>query len=92
MNDKDISYDDESVVSRDELMRRINERLSSDSRELRDARMTGSPSFGNYYATGDAAEPSGDVDIESIGRELGVLRDDESYVGHKDDRSSSSAS
>jgi hypothetical protein len=40
--------------------------------------MTESPSFGNFYAdTNEIADRPGDIDIESIGREIGVLRDDE---------------
>ena len=68
-------------VSRDDLVRRINEQLTSDGQSLHESRITESPSFGNFYAdTNEIADRPGDIDIESIGRELGVLRDDENYI------------
>ena len=73
-------------VSRDDLVRRINEQLTSDGQSLQESRMTESPSFGNFYAdTNEIADRPGYIDIESIGRELGVLRDDENYVEHTTD-------
>lgn len=74
---------DDKDVSRDDLMLRINRQLTSDSRSLQETRMEESPSFGNFYAdTNEIAERPGDIDIESIGRELGVLGADETYAGN----------
>jgi hypothetical protein len=68
-------------VSRDDLVERINGPLTTDSEDLQEQRMSESPSFGNFYAdTNEIAERPGDIDIESIGRELGVLDDDETYA------------
>lgn len=63
------------------LVRRINDQLTTDSDDLHELRMGGSPSIGNFYAdTNGIADRPGDIDIESIGRELGVLHDDENYA------------
>jgi len=70
----------ENDVSRDDLVQRINEQLATDGRSLMESRIEESPSFGNFYAdTNEIADRPGDIDIESIGRELGVLGDDETY-------------
>ena len=72
---------DDKDVSTDDLVRRINTQLTTDSRSLQKSRMEESPSFGNFYAdTNEIAERPGDIDIESIGRELGVLGADETYA------------
>ena len=72
-------------VSRDDLVQRINDQLTTDSESLQESRMDGSPSFGNFYAdTNEIADRPGDIDIESIGRELGVLGDDETYGENND--------
>ena len=72
---------DDKDVSKDDLVQRINEQLTTDSRSLQELRMEESPSFGNYYAgTNEIAERPGDIDIESIGRELGVLGHNETYT------------
>jgi hypothetical protein len=72
-------------VSRDDLVQRINDQLGTDSESLQEQRMEESPSFGNFYAdTNEIADRPGDIDIESIGRELGVLGDDETYAENAD--------
>jgi len=77
---KNITPTDNDISTAD-LVRRINRQLTSDGRSLRESRMSESPSFGNFYAdTNEIAERPGEIDIESIGRELGVLDDDENYV------------
>lgn len=73
----------EHDVTREDLVRRINRQLSSDRRILMESRMEESPSFGNFYAdTNEIADREGSIDIESIGRELGVLGEDETYAGN----------
>jgi hypothetical protein len=68
-------------VSRDDLVQRINGQLTTDSESLQEQRRSESPSFGNFYADiNEIADRPGDIDIESIGRELGVLDDDETYA------------
>jgi len=56
------------------LIERINRRLELNSQDRKAARMDGSPSFGHFYAQSESiSHRSGTIDIESIGRELGIL-------------------
>ena len=70
------------------LIGRINERLAEDSRALKEIRMEDSPSVGNLYDQSDGvADENGSIDIEAIGRRLGVLAPDESVARDTDRRS-----
>jgi hypothetical protein len=70
------------------LIDRINKKLTDDSRDQRDRQMAGSPSFGHFYEhPNELANRDGSIDLESIGRELGVLAPDESVAGCDRDRS-----
>ena len=61
-------------ISESVLLDRINERLTSDGEDLKDSRMSESPSIGHFYEHQESfAEPPGLADLETIGRELGVL-------------------
>jgi hypothetical protein len=75
-------------VNESALIERINERLTDDSRSLKDLMMADSPSFGHYYDQPDGvAERRGSIDIEAVGREMGVLAPDESVARDADPRS-----
>jgi hypothetical protein len=64
------------------LIQRINERLTRNGESQKQSRFAGSPSFGHFYAdTNSIAERPDEIDIESIGRELGVLGADEYLCG-----------
>ncbi|HEY2866749.1 MAG TPA: hypothetical protein VGJ02_06635 [Pyrinomonadaceae bacterium] len=68
-------------ISQSVLIERINERLTTDSQDLKESRMSESPSLGHFYEHPDAiAEGHGTADLESIGRELGVLHPDETVT------------
>ena len=65
-------------ISGSQLMERINRRLEAESQNRKEIRLDGSPSFGHFYAQSEPTSEERDlVDIESIGRELGVLNDSE---------------
>ena len=60
------------------LIERINRRLEFDSQNRKKSRMDGSPSFGHFYAQSEPTpRTNGPIDIESIGRELGILKPSE---------------
>ena len=68
-------------VTESVLIERINERLASERAELKDMQMSGSPSFGHFYDRSDEiAERRGSIDLEAIGREIGVLAPDEAVA------------
>lgn len=68
-------------VTESALIERINEKLSEESRDRKEVQMTGSPSVGNFYENANGiADREGAVDLESIGRELGVLAADETIA------------
>ena len=69
------------VITESELIGRINRKLALDSETSRAARMTESPSFGNYYAVADPVV-SGlrGNDLESLGRKLGLLFPHETLI------------
>jgi len=68
-------------VTESALIQRINERLADDSRALKELQMAGSPSIGHFYDQREVAVgPKGSIDIEAIGRKLGVLASDESVA------------
>jgi hypothetical protein len=61
-------------ISDSVLIERINRRLELNSQNRKESRMNESPSFGHFYAQSESgSERSGSIDIESIGRELGVI-------------------
>jgi len=61
-------------ISDSVLIERINRRLKLNSQNRKVARMDESPSFGHFYAQSEPiSHRSGPLDIESIGRELGIL-------------------
>jgi hypothetical protein len=63
------------------LIERINEKLSNDSSDRREMQMAGSPSIGNFYAhPNELAISDGALDLESLGRVLGVLAPDETIA------------
>ena len=65
-------------ISDSVLIERINRRLELNSQNRKQSRMGGSPSFGHFYAQlGPMPERTDPIDIESLGRELGVLKDSE---------------
>ena len=68
-------------VTESVLIERINERLADDSRTMRDLRMQGSPSFGHFYEQLNSIDkqPSS-LDLEAVGREMGVLAPDEAIA------------
>ena len=67
-----------SEISRSVLIGRINKQLAEDGEILRKLRESGSPSFGAFYAdTNSIADRKEKLNLESIGRELGVLSSDE---------------
>jgi len=73
--------DNGKLVTESALIERINEKLMGESREQKEVQMTGSPSFGHFYENGnEIAERPGDIDLDSIGRELGVLAPDETIA------------
>ena len=75
-------------VTESALIERINERLTDDSRSLKDLMMAESPSFGHFYDQHDGVtEQTGSIDIEAVGREMGVLAPDESVARDADPRS-----
>jgi hypothetical protein len=75
-------------ITESALIERINEKLSDDSRDRKEMQMTGSPSVGNFYEhANEFADREGAVDLESIGRELGVLAPDET-IAHCTDSNS----
>ena len=70
--------DSTNEVSGSQLIERINRRLAAESQNRKDSRLDKSPSFGHFYAQSEPApEENASIDIESIGRELGVLKDSE---------------
>lgn len=66
-------------VTESALIARINERLADDSQKLKEFHMAGSPSFGHFYEQ-PVAEHGGSINLETIGREMGVLAPDESIA------------
>lgn len=75
-------------VTESALIERINERLTDESRTLKELKMADSPSFGHFYDQSDAVtEQKGSIDIEAIGREMGVLSPDECIARDADPRS-----
>jgi hypothetical protein len=75
-------------VTESALIERINEKLSDDSRDRKEMQMTGSPSIGNFYEhSNELANRGGALDLESIGRELGVLAPDETIAHCTDSKS-----
>ena len=75
-------------VTESVLIERINERLTDDSRKLKVLQMQGSPSIGYFYEqTHQTFGRPGSLDLETIGREMGVLAPNES-VARDDDRRS----
>lgn len=70
----------EQNISRSALIERINRKLADNSQDLKESRMTESPSLGHFYENQVSGEDEqGGIDLESLGRELGVLepRDDD---------------
>ena len=68
-------------VTESALIERINEKLSDVSHDQKQMQMSGSPSIGNFYESeNELANRGGPVDLESIGRELGVLAPDETIA------------
>jgi hypothetical protein len=68
-------------VTESALITRINRKLIDDSQDQRETQMMGSPSFGHFYEhENELADRSGTIDLESIGRELGVLAPDETIA------------
>ena len=65
-------------ISSSVLVARINRKLETESQNQKKCRMDESPSFGHFYAHSEPIpERTDPIDIESIGRELGVLKDSE---------------
>ncbi|HYJ91761.1 MAG TPA: hypothetical protein VEV84_10655 [Pyrinomonadaceae bacterium] len=65
---------DDTRVSESALIERINKRLAVNSQDLKESRMIESPSLGHFYEhLNSIADRPGAIDLESIGRELGVL-------------------
>jgi hypothetical protein len=71
-------------VTESALIERINERLTDDSRNLKDQQMEGSPSIGHFYEQPNETGRPGSIDLEAMGRELGVLALDESVARDSD--------
>jgi len=70
--------DTKNEVSGSQLIERINRRLAAESQDRKDSRLDKSPSFGHFYAQSEPTPEENDpINIESIGRELGVLKDSE---------------
>lgn len=68
-------------VTESALIDRINEKLIGDSEDLRDIQMTGSPSLGHFFGQEyELIDREDTIDLESIGRELGVLASDETIA------------
>ena len=68
----------ERWVTESVLVERINERLADNSRTSKELQMEGSPSFGHFYEQPDPTDEYNDsTDLESMGREMGVLAPDE---------------
>ena len=66
-------------ISDSVLIERINRRLELNSQIRKESRMDESPSFGHFYAQSEPTpRTKGPIDIESIGRELGILKPGES--------------
>jgi hypothetical protein len=81
MNDTFQNFSNDKWVTESALIERINERLTDDSRSLKDLMMADSPSFGHFYDQPEGvSEQTGPVDIEAVGREMGVLAPDESVA------------
>jgi hypothetical protein len=73
--------DNGRLVTESALIERINEKLSEDSQDRREMQMTGSPSIGNFYEhQNEIINRDGDIDLDAIGRELGVLAPDETIA------------
>jgi len=71
-------------VSESALIARINKRLTGESGDLKESRMTESPSVGHFYEhLNSIADRPGAIDLESIARELGVLMPGESLAPDK---------
>lgn len=68
-------------VTESVLIERINERLADDSRQTQNLRMEGSPSFGHFYEQLDSIdEHPGSIDLDAVGRAMGVLAPDEAIA------------
>lgn len=79
----------ERWVTESVLIERINERLTDDSHKQKESQMEGSPSLGHFYEQPDRANAGpGPIDIEAVGREMGVLAPDESVARDADEQSS----
>ena len=88
MDDTLQNFSNAKWVTESALIERINERLTDDSRSLKDLMMAESPSFGHFYDQPDGvSEQTGSIDIEAVGREMGVLAPDESVARDSDPRS-----
>jgi hypothetical protein len=60
------------------LIERINRQLKIESQNEKESRQEQSPSFGHFYEHSDqVSERPGAVNLERIGRELDVLKPDE---------------
>ena len=65
-------------ISDSVLIEQINRRLEFDSQNRKESRMDESPSLGHFYAQSEPTPgTNGPIDIESIGRELGILKPSE---------------
>ena len=81
MKDTTQKFSNSKWVTESALIERINERLTDDSWSLKELMMEDSPSVGHFYEQPDGvSEQKGTIDIEAIGREMGVLAPDESIA------------
>ena len=68
-------------VTESALIERINRKLVGDSQDQKAAQMTGSPSLGHFFCQeNELIDREDTIDLESIGRELGVLAPDETIA------------
>ena len=68
-------------ITESALVDRINKKLAHESQDLKESQMAGSPSVGNFYGQdGELGAGKEPIDLEAIGRELGVLASDETIA------------
>jgi len=77
-------------ITESALVERINKKLTDESQDLKESQMAGSPSIGNFYGQdSELVDRKDTIDLEAIGRELGVLASDETIAHCTDPQSRS---
>ena len=81
MTDKTYEIENGRRVSESALIERINKKLADESLDLKAIHMAGSPSIGHFYEQdSEHGDRKDTIDLEAIGRELGVLASDETIA------------